>query len=134
MDREITDYFTYEELLKTEVFDRFQELSLDYLHYFHKYKETGVVDEDDKVETIRILIRMISSIFGLPLLMACDCYVKMLDMADYYEEDKANIDKEMLAALEEHKTETAKDISASSDPNSLEYMKNLLERAFKKEI
>ena len=72
----LTDFFTYEELLSCEHPDNFVYLGAEYSEMTERSK-TIPLNQEEQVRAIRALVKMMSAIFGFPVLLACDCYVKM---------------------------------------------------------
>ena len=85
-----------------EDMDSFREFSTEYSDFYDRYNVDVPMEREDQIKGIRLLVRMLSAIFGFPVVIACDCYVKMLDTFDYFEEEKETIMAELAASLTNH--------------------------------
>ena len=112
----ITDFFSYEELLDIVTMEDFRKLSSDYSDFFDVFKPESDMTQEEQVKGIRLVVMMLSSIFGFPIVIACDCYVKMLDTYDYFEDDKVAIMKDLAASLAEHSDDSI-DMSPEAEMN-----------------
>ncbi len=130
----LTDFFSYEELLSCEPADNFVYLGAEYSELVERSKIIPL-NKEEEIKAIRALVRMLSSVFGFPVLLACDCYIKMLDIYDVYEADKIEIMSDLAKVLTEHITEnntpSPKMITLS---NPLESFKRKLEDNWKKDL
>jgi len=134
----ITDFFSYEELLEVEKAENFVYLSAEYSELY----ELGLVQKlsrDEEVRAIRSLVKLLSAIFSFPVILACDCYVKMLDIYDYYEEDRIGVMKDLAQALDEHIKEADNtlmitDRQSPGIDDNLDKFRARLEKSWKKDL
>ena len=142
MKLKITDFFSHEELLEVESPKSFLNLSSQY-SLFCQTKSLANTSREEEIVVIRCLIRLLSSIFGLPIIIACDHYVRMLDSYDYYEADRAAVEMELHLAIEEHLINSEIDLDEDREAplmltdhqssSELDKFKKLLEQSWRKD-
>lgn len=105
MPKKLTDFFTREELMSTVTAKDFSELSGVYNSYIKAYAAGHELTEAEQVDSVILVIKMISCFFNFPIILACDHYGTMLDSLERFDSNKELSLVILEEALDKHLAE-----------------------------